>query len=103
MRRFEMVFENNLPATQGRRRQNILRRAMRRTTYNDGGSSEGADAAPTGSYYRIEGTDWKRVAYGDEKDDWGADRQPCRDCAVLRGQLHVPGCDSPSPGIKRPV
>jgi hypothetical protein len=34
-----------------------------------------------------------RVRYGDEEDDWGADAQPCGDCAVIKGELHVPGCD----------
>src|SRR5262249_13720317 len=31
--------------------------------------------------------------YGDEGDDWGADVRPCHDCAVTKGQFHVPGCD----------
>ena len=43
--------------------------------------------------YRIEGAEFLRVAYGKEKTDWGADKQPCHDCAVAKGQLHVPGCD----------
>ena len=34
-----------------------------------------------------------RVRYGEERDDWGADRVPCHDCAVVKGQFHVPGCD----------
>jgi hypothetical protein len=34
-----------------------------------------------------------RVRYGDEPDDWGADRHPCRDCRVVKGQYHVPGCE----------
>lgn len=33
-----------------------------------------------------------RIRYGEE-DDWGANRQPCRDCHVIRDQLHVIGCD----------
>lgn len=35
----------------------------------------------------------KRIRYGDEPDDWGANERPCHDCAVTKGQLHVPGCD----------
>lgn len=34
-----------------------------------------------------------RVRYGEEADDWGADKQPCHDCAVIKGQFHVEGCD----------
>jgi len=34
-----------------------------------------------------------RHRYGDEGMDWGADRQPCHDYAVIKGQLHVFGCD----------
>lgn len=41
----------------------------------------------------IFGREHPRVRYGDEADDWGAERQPCHDCAVLKGQMHVPGCD----------
>lgn len=34
-----------------------------------------------------------RIKYGDEADDWGAERQACHDCRVIKGQYHVPGCD----------
>lgn len=51
---------------------------------------EEAQREPTLS---IGGVDHPRVRYGDEAVDWGADRQPCHDCAVIKGQLHVPGCD----------
>ena len=43
--------------------------------------------------YLIAGKCYPRIPYGDEDDDWGADRQPCHDCAVVKGQLHVVGCD----------
>jgi hypothetical protein len=43
--------------------------------------------------YFIGGKRYDRVRYGDEGDDWGADRRPCHDCAVMKGQFHVPGCD----------
>jgi hypothetical protein len=41
----------------------------------------------------IDGKEFPRVRYGDEVDDWGANRQPCRDCSVVKGQFHVIGCD----------
>jgi len=42
---------------------------------------------------RIAGAAHLRIRYGDEAANWGADSVPCRDCAVLKGQLHVVGCD----------
>lgn len=41
-----------------------------------------------------EGKTISRVRYGDEKEDWGADRQPCHDCAVLKGEFYRVGCDA---------
>jgi len=43
--------------------------------------------------YEIDGKAYPRVAYGDEAGDWGADLRPCHDCAAIKGQFHVPGCD----------
>jgi hypothetical protein len=43
--------------------------------------------------YLIAGQHYLRIPYGDEEVDWGADNRPCHDCAVLKGQLHVLGCD----------
>jgi|SRR5580698_1748734 hypothetical protein len=34
-----------------------------------------------------------RVRYGDETDDWGADKSPCHDCRAIKGEFHVPSCD----------
>ena len=46
-------------------------------------------------FYVINGKPIERIRYGDESDDWGADRQPCNDCAVKKGQYHVPNmCDA---------
>ena len=42
--------------------------------------------------YRIAGEIWPRIPYGKEGRGWRSD-QACHDCAVLRGELHVPGCD----------
>jgi len=43
--------------------------------------------------YLISGKSVRRVPYGAEPGDWGADTQPCHDCAVVKGQYHVIGCD----------
>jgi len=43
--------------------------------------------------YRIGGKAHPRIRYGEEPDDWGADRQPCHDCGVIKGQFHVVMCD----------
>ena len=43
--------------------------------------------------YAIRGVWYRRRAYGSEIVDWNADRIPCHDCGVVKGQLHVPGCD----------
>lgn len=39
------------------------------------------------------GKEMQRVRYGAEKAEWGADEKPCHDCGVIKGELHVPGCD----------
>ncbi|MCK6460881.1 MAG: hypothetical protein L6Q95_13445 [Planctomycetes bacterium] len=41
----------------------------------------------------VDGIAYERVRFGDEEDDWGADRGPCHDCAAVKGEFHVPGCD----------
>lgn len=51
---------------------------------------EAAQSQPT---VTVAGQERQRLRYGQEADDWGADRQPCHDCGVLKGQLHVPSCD----------
>ena len=36
-----------------------------------------------------------RVPYGNEKRiDWKADKRPCHDCGVSKGELHIEGCDA---------
>jgi hypothetical protein len=45
--------------------------------------------------YIINGEEHERIRYGDEEEDWGADRGPCHDCGVVKGQYHVFGlCDA---------
>lgn len=41
----------------------------------------------------VNGQEVSRIRYGNESDDWGADRRPCHDCGVIKGELHVEGCD----------
>lgn len=36
---------------------------------------------------------YKRIKYGEESEDWGADTQRCHDCGVLKGGYHHNGCD----------
>jgi hypothetical protein len=43
--------------------------------------------------YRIDGKELPRIPYGSEGGIWANIDGPCQDCAVLRGQFHVPGCD----------
>ena len=51
-------------------------------------------AAQALMHYEIGGTLFSRVRYGDEEDDWGANRKPCHDCGVVKGQFHIgPGRD----------
>ena len=51
-------------------------------------------AAQEQPLWLIGGIPYARIRYGEEADDWGAGRRPCHDCAVLKGELHVPGCDA---------
>jgi hypothetical protein len=39
------------------------------------------------------GVAWPRIRFGDERRDWGAERGPCHDCAAIKGEFHVLGCD----------
>jgi len=57
------------------------------------GWPEKIEAAQTRTTMVINSQVYQRVRYGYEDDDWGADKHPCRDCAVIKGQYHVPSCD----------
>jgi len=42
----------------------------------------------------IKGTVYPRIPFGDMRDGYPvADDEHCRDCAAMKGELHVPGCD----------
>jgi rRNA maturation endonuclease Nob1 len=55
--------------------------------------SQEIEAAQLQRTISIGGIERQRIRYGEEAEDWGADRQPCHDCGVVKGQLHVFGCD----------
>jgi hypothetical protein len=54
---------------------------------------ERIEQAQAQTTYVVAGTEYARIRYGDEGEDWGADAHPCGDCAVRKGQFHVPSCD----------
>ncbi len=39
--------------------------------------------------YTLNGHLLPRVRYGEETDDWGADKQACHDCRVIKNEFHV--------------
>jgi len=43
------------------------------------------EEAQTMKTYVIAAQEYQRLRYGEEEDDWGANRQPCHDCGVLKG------------------
>jgi hypothetical protein len=51
------------------------------------------EAAQANATRIIAGKEYQRVRFGEERRDYGADRGPCHDCGVVKGQFHVPGCD----------
>lgn len=45
------------------------------------------------SYKTLLGQAIPRIPYGSEHYDWGADKKPCHDCAVIKGEFHTTSCD----------
>lgn len=41
----------------------------------------------------VNGEPIARIRWGSEGRRWASPRRPCSDCAVIRGEFHVPGCD----------
>jgi hypothetical protein len=52
---------------------------------------EDAQRSPT---VFINSKEYGRVRYGEEEGYKSADVRPCKDCAVIKGQFHVRGCDT---------
>src|SRR6266550_870189 len=42
-------------------------------------------------FYSIEGALLPRIRYGDEREDWGAERWPCHDCGARKAYLLMAG------------
>jgi hypothetical protein len=42
--------------------------------------------------FTIRGKSFPRIRHGEGDHDWEAD--PCHDCAALKGEFHVHGCDA---------
>jgi len=57
------------------------------------GWSEKIRKAQKATTIRIQGVAMSRVRYGREKQDWEAESNPCHDCRIKKGQIHVAGCD----------
>ena len=58
------------------------------------GWPERIEEAQLQNTYSIGGSEHHRIRYGEEEEDWGANERPCHDCAVIKGQFHVVGCDA---------
>jgi hypothetical protein len=50
-------------------------------------------AAQRQTTYTIEGQAVPRIRFGSEGRRWPREDGPCHDCAALKGEFHVPGCD----------
>ena len=49
------------------------------------------EAAQKQTHALIGGKEYERIRYGSENPPWSGDH--CHDCAVIRGEYHVPSCD----------
>ena len=49
--------------------------------------------AQTVKTYCINSRRFKRIPYGGETNDWGAELHNCTDCGVTKSRLHLLGCD----------
>ena len=57
------------------------------------GWTEKVKAAQKELTYKIGGKNLPRIPYGSEGGIWVGMPKVCPDCAVKKGQLHVPSCD----------
>jgi hypothetical protein len=58
------------------------------------GWPEKIEAAQRLPSFTLQGRSIPRIPYGREQSDWGADKNPCHGCRVLKGEFHVPSCDA---------
>jgi len=49
------------------------------------------EAAQSLIHYTVGEQKFSRIPFGDEEARWGD--KPCLDCAVIKGQFHVPHCE----------
>lgn len=49
------------------------------------------EAAQQLTHYAVNGQKFARIRFGDEDSKWGA--KPCLNCAVIKGQSHIPNCE----------
>jgi hypothetical protein len=49
------------------------------------------ESAQALTHYTIGGKKFGRIPFGEENPIWG--ERPCHDCAVIKGQFHVPQCE----------
>ena len=57
------------------------------------GWPEKIQAAQRISVYTFKGRPISRIRYGNEHGLRGSAENPCHDCAVFKGEFHVPNCD----------
>ena len=57
------------------------------------GWPEKINAAQRVLSYTLNGRPVLRIPYGNEREYWSANQHTCQDCRVLKGELHVGGCD----------
>lgn len=92
-RRYELTDEGREFITEWRK----VERSKTKTVFYNGiemveGWPQQIKEAQNQTTYSIGSTEYERIRFGSEADDWGAGKGACRDCGTAPGQYHVPGC-----------